>query len=347
MSGHYTPEQLSDMLAAFITKFVLCSRCRLPEWSYYPLKSKRVGLKCRGCGQKSYVDELDIDAKFVKFVQNKPPPKSEHLDKNAAKGQEAVKQREKENAKMLKDAEKIKVGENDEVEFESDVSEAALAARAAEMVPEKLLTLVHGSGEAANNDGDANDDDDDDDNNAAADDNADDDNAGDDNDDNAATEEGDGDAAAPASSSGDNLAALLLGGDVKKAAAAVEKAGATDAERTARLFDCAVPDVCEFGGALKQHSAVLKAVISKAPATRAALLLKHWQVRVEALSETDRVPLKKRAPVTCKALYDADIVEEEHFLAWQKSGDTGSLGKLVAPFLNWLAEADEDDDDEE
>jgi translation initiation factor 5 len=339
------------MLAAFITKFVLCSRCRLPEWSYYPLKSKRVGLKCRGCGQKSYVDELDIDAKFVKFVQNKPPPKSEHLDKNAAKGQEAVKQREKENAKMLKDAEKIKVGENEEVEFESDVSDAALAARAAEMVPEKLMTLVFGSGEAAtNNDGDANNDDD---NNNDDDDNADDANGGDEKDDDAAPDEDDGDAdataaaaAAPASSSSDNLAALL-GGDVKKAVAAVEKAGATDAERLARLFDCAVPDVCEFGAAVKQHGALLKAVISKAPATRTALLLTHWQARVEALSEADRVPLKKRAPVTCKALYDADIVEEEHFLAWQKSGDTGSLGKLVAPFLNWLAEADEDDDEEE
>lgn len=345
VSGHYTPEQLSDMLATFITKFVLCSRCRLPEWSFFPLKSKRVGLKCRGCGQKSYVDELGMDPKFVKFVQNKPPPKSEHLDKNAAKGQEAVKQREKENAKMLKDAEKIKVDDQEDVEFETDISDAAQAARAAEMVPEKLMKLVDynsGTGDAAAAATAADDDEEDADADAAdgADDEGDDGDDGDDDENAAPAANGD----ASASTSDVDLKALL-GGDVKTAAAAVEKVSATDAQRIARLFDSAVPDVGELGAAVKQHGAVFKAVCGVAPATRAVLLLTHWQARVEALSEAERAPLKKRAPVACKALYDADIVEEEHFVAWQKSGNTGALGKLVAPFLNWLAEADEDDDE--
>jgi hypothetical protein len=287
-----------------------------------------------------------MDAKFVKFVQNKPPPKTEHLDKNAAKGQEAVKQREKENAKMLKDAEKIKVDDEEEVEFETDISDAARAARAAEMVPEKLMKLVdynNGTGDAAatttTDDADADDD------NADADADADNDGVADDDGDDGG-EDGDDENVAPAANgSADVDLKALLGGDVKTAAAAVEKSCTTDAQRIALLFDSAAPDVCELSAVVKQHGALFKAVCGVAPATRAVLLLTHWQARVEALSEADRVPLKKRAPVACKALYDADIVEEEQFVAWQKSGNTGALGKLVAPFLNWLAEADEDDEE--
>ncbi len=295
VSGHYSPEQLSELVSSFITKFVLCSRCRLPEWSYVPLKSGRIGLKCRACGHKSYVHELDIQEKFVKFVQNKPPPKTAALDKNAAKGQEAVKAREKHDAKMLKAAEKLDVAVADEdVEWGTDVSDAAMAARAAEMVPEKLKAIVANAAAAP----------------AADDDEVENDEAdGDDNDDAAASD---------------------------------------DAQSVARLFDTVVTDVADVGAAVKQHEAQIKAVVEKAPATRALLFLQQWQARVEALAEADRAPLKKRVPLVCKALYDADIVEEEQFLAWPKASDGGgALGKLAAPFLTWLAEADEDDEDDE
>ena len=44
VSGHHPLDQLSEVLGSFITKFILCVQCRLPEWSYVPLK-KRIGIK--------------------------------------------------------------------------------------------------------------------------------------------------------------------------------------------------------------------------------------------------------------------------------------------------------------
>jgi translation initiation factor 5 len=306
VSGHYSPEQLSELVSTFINKFVLCTTCRLPEWSYVPLKSGRVGLKCRACGCKSYVHQLDIQEKFIKFVQNKPPPKTAALDKNAAKGQEAVKAREKQDAKIMKQAEKLDVDiAEEEVEWGTDVSEAAMAARAAEMVPEKLKSIVA----------------------------------------NAAAPAADADA-----EEDEDVAAAAAGGDDDDDADADDAAAADeqdDADRVARLFETIGGNIADFGAAVKQHEAEIKAVVGAAQATRAPLFLKQWQTRVEALPEADRVPLKKRVPLVCKALYDADVVEEEHFLAWGQSGDAGALGKLAAPFLTWLAEAADDDDDDD
>ena len=59
-----------------------------------------------------------------------------------------------------------------------------------------------------------------------------------------------------------------------------------------------------------------------------------------------RTPLKKKVPVQCKMLYDADIVEEETFLKWQNAHKDAPLVALAAPFLKWLQEADEESSDD-
>jgi len=142
ISGEFDIQQLSDVLVGFITAFIQCGSCTLPELSYVPLK-KRVGVKCRSCGWKSYTDQMNLTLKFQKYVQNHPPPKTAHLDKNVAKGQKAVKDRQKADAKLVAAAGQLDVDvAEEEVKWETDVSAEAAAKRAAEMVPEKLRNLV-------------------------------------------------------------------------------------------------------------------------------------------------------------------------------------------------------------
>jgi len=48
LSGTFTCETISDLLIKFITKFILCQRCKLPELVSVTPKSKR----CNACGEK-------------------------------------------------------------------------------------------------------------------------------------------------------------------------------------------------------------------------------------------------------------------------------------------------------
>lgn len=145
ISGEYSLEDLSNLLTTFVRKFVMCGSgtCSLPELSFVPLK-KRTGVKCRSCGWTSYVDKMDLPHKFQRYVQNHPPPKTAHLDKNLAKKAEAVKKRRKADAKIMKMAEKLNVEDinEEDIEWGTDLSEAAQAQRAAEMVPDKLKDMV-------------------------------------------------------------------------------------------------------------------------------------------------------------------------------------------------------------
>mmetsp|Transcript_5996 Transcript_5996/g.17966 ORF Transcript_5996/g.17966 Transcript_5996/m.17966 type:complete len:603 (-) Transcript_5996:54-1862(-) len=47
-----------------------------------------------------------------------------------------------------------------------------------------------------------------------------------------------------------------------------------------------------------------------------------------------------------KALHDADVVEDEGFQRWAKAAPAGRTRAQAAPFLKWLEEAEEDEEDE-
>eukprot|EP01133_Synstelium_polycarpum_P011232 gene11232-13103_t len=48
-----------------------------------------------------------------------------------------------------------------------------------------------------------------------------------------------------------------------------------------------------------------------------------------------------------KALYDEDIVGEEYFIKWYGKSKSKGIKKVAAPFIEWLENADEEDEDEE
>lgn len=307
ISGEYGMEELSDLLTTFVRKFVMCGNCALPELSFVPLK-KRTGVKCRSCGWTTYVDKMDLPFKFQRYVQNHPPPKTKHLDKNIAKKSEAVKKRRKEDAKIMKMAEKLNVDDvnEDDIEWGTDLSEAAQAKRAAEMVPDKLKELVEITDEVK----------------AAAD-----------------------APAAPAVSeqavTKETVAQNLS--NVEKTLVDIGSL-ASISEQATVLFDACFPDLQQIGAAAKQHEKILVAFVAE-KAAHSEALLDAWSTRVNEASEEVRADLKKCVPLHCKTLYDLDVVEEEPFLSWsKKQGADCTLKTLATPFLSWLEEEDSEEE---
>mmetsp|Transcript_8874 Transcript_8874/g.15368 ORF Transcript_8874/g.15368 Transcript_8874/m.15368 type:complete len:467 (-) Transcript_8874:612-2012(-) len=114
----------------------------------------------------------------------------------------------------------------------------------------------------------------------------------------------------------------------------------------------ATPEGAKLSDSIKAHKAVLAALAKDQPSQLAQLIaLEHYL----AVASPDRA---KEAPLALKALYDEDLVEEDIILAWAAKKDaaailgltaeaTSGVRRAAAPFVEWLQEADEDDDDDE
>ena len=87
---------------------------------------------------------------------------------------------------------------------------------------------------------------------------------------------------------------------------------------------------------------------------------RHLIGTLEWLCGSYRPALKIKFPLLLKALYDADILEEEHIVGWaavagatQYSPEELSERSLAAlrltaqPLVTWLEEAESDDDSED
>ena len=93
-----------------------------------------------------------------------------------------------------------------------------------------------------------------------------------------------------------------------------------------------------------RHVAVLKALLRGAAGkpSQAALLY-----RLEGLLAKEDV-LLKATPVLLKFLYDSDVLEEEAIVAWfATKGGRQDVRAKAKPFVEWLAAAEEEDEDEE
>ncbi|KAJ5684562.1 uncharacterized protein N7477_000907 [Penicillium maclennaniae] len=81
INGAHDANKLQDYLDGFISKFVLCKKCKNPE-TEVSIKDEKIILDCKACGQRTDVDPRLKLSTFI--VRNQPKPgKKEKKDKKA------------------------------------------------------------------------------------------------------------------------------------------------------------------------------------------------------------------------------------------------------------------------
>lgn len=183
INGAHEASKLQDYLDGFISKFVLCKKCKNPETDVV-FKDGRIVLDCKACGQRS---EVDIRLKLSSFILKTQPKKGkkDKSNKRSRKDKERENGEGKENGRgspgesNSDNAE----GENGEIELEAgsddeltrrinadakvidepadvkddewavDVSEEAVKARAKELPDDLKRALVVGEDDDDEGDG--------------------------------------------------------------------------------------------------------------------------------------------------------------------------------------------------
>jgi translation initiation factor 5 len=120
----------------------------------------------------------------------------------------------------------------------------------------------------------------------------------------------------------------------------------------ASMFDTEIVS----GGQVAKNASILQALVAT-DATK--FMARHLIGAVEDFCGSRVQTHKKFFPIILKQLYDEDVLEEEVILDWAKQGVTyefspqsmngeqiKELRTLAEPFINWLNEAEEDDDEE-
>ncbi|KAK4252351.1 domain found in IF2B/IF5-domain-containing protein [Corynascus novoguineensis] len=72
INGAHEANKLQELLDGFITKFVLCKKCKNPETDVH-IKDGRILLDCKACGQRS---EVDLRLKLSGFMLKNVPKKT-------------------------------------------------------------------------------------------------------------------------------------------------------------------------------------------------------------------------------------------------------------------------------
>ena len=193
INGAHDAAKLQDYLDGFINKFVLCKKCKNPETDVN-IKDGRIFLDCKACGQRS---EADPRHKLSSFILKNQPKKgkkdksTKKAERKARKEAEANGDHDDENGngsgslgesasdhadengdveldagsddeltrRIAAEAKEIDEPTNTKVEWSVDTSEAAVKARQNELPDELKRTLVISNGGAPLGNGDGDDDD--------------------------------------------------------------------------------------------------------------------------------------------------------------------------------------------
>eukprot|EP01094_Clydonella_sp_ATCC50884_P024563 TRINITY_DN618_c0_g1_i1.p1 TRINITY_DN618_c0_g1~~TRINITY_DN618_c0_g1_i1.p1 ORF type:complete len:419 (-),score=219.85 TRINITY_DN618_c0_g1_i1:205-1461(-) len=325
ISGEYAVVDLSEHLEAFIRDFVLCKKCRLPEYSFLPSK-KRIMVKCRSCGYKTDIEKLNLTQKFMKFVKNHPPAETTDMKREDRDEKEEEQRRRSEDHCALQaqaQAQADTDAQGDEIlaqaaniaiatsssatdDWAFDTSAEAVAARAADMVPEKLRALVTDAGSPSSQFAEF-----------------------------MSVDQ-------PAKAAHSELQRIL-----KEFKVSDKK------QQTQVAFDGVLGgDLPAIFKNVKKHRALLVSIFKEKYPQQLQLL----QALDEAYAEEGSVPEDKKAaflkalPAAFKHMYDHDIVDEEVFIKWSKlksaPAPAAELRTAAKAFVEWLETADEEDSDE-
>jgi translation initiation factor 5 len=186
INGAHEANKLQDYLDGFITKFVLCKKCKNPETIVH-IKDERITLDCKACGQ---ISDVDPRLKLSGFIIKNEPKKgkkdkaSKKAERRARKGAGGTEQENGSNGgsndsnsdqaednddldingdsddeltrRINAEAKEIEDVETKEIEWSVDTSEAAVKARAKELPDDLKRALVLNGEEEDGDDGEGN-----------------------------------------------------------------------------------------------------------------------------------------------------------------------------------------------
>jgi len=338
---HETPI-LQEKTNKFITQWVLCPRCKLPETSMEINKKKDIMFDCKACGYHGCADMMH---KLANFVLTNPPDSKGGIQVGSVGAKKTKEDRKKEKA-----------SKNGEASTGAPEAAPSVSESLGDMADERNEEPVSAAVPA---------DDDDDDGDWSVDTSA------------AAVaarmkiqedamnkvEKAAGHKKEPELDEfeqekkdiGDKIAKAM--GDSESADDAIKGLMEVATEHKLQcddlfgfIFD-AVIDADAVKQISKQHTTVLKKLFksSKDKAKTQKFLLECVQALV--CDGTHAEALLKKTPQILKALYDIDLLEEDVLIKWHEKGSKKKAGKKVReaaePFVNWLKEAEEDSDEDD
>mmetsp|Transcript_31472 Transcript_31472/g.53838 ORF Transcript_31472/g.53838 Transcript_31472/m.53838 type:complete len:419 (-) Transcript_31472:215-1471(-) len=334
---HETPV-LQEKTNKFISQWVLCPRCKLPETAM-ELKKKDIYFDCKACG---YHGMADMGHKLATYILNNPPAQN---NSGVQVGGVGTKKADKAERRKNKGKGAEEAAPEAAEPAEEEVEPAAAPAAPAMSVPALR------------------DDDDDDDGDWSM-----------DVSDKAVQErqkaqDASLDRVEQATKKLDEveldefeLEKQKIGEEVAEAMEEEEMDGRIKAlMAVAKAHELQPDDLFGFifeswlgENAVKQVSAqsklLLKLFKSVPDQGKTQKLLLQLVEKLVGEGEHSAVLLKK-TPQLLKVMYDMDLLEEEVIVKWFDKGSKKKLGKKVreaaAPFVTWLKEADEDDSDED
>lgn len=121
INGSHDAPKLQDYLDGFISKFVLCKKCKNPETDVN-IKDGRILLDCKACGQRS---DVDLRLKLSSFILKNQPKKgkkdksTKKAERKARKEAEAHGDDGSQNGGSPGDSASDHADENGEVELEA------------------------------------------------------------------------------------------------------------------------------------------------------------------------------------------------------------------------------------
>ncbi|KAJ5386870.1 hypothetical protein N7509_009411 [Penicillium cosmopolitanum] len=342
INGAHDAAKLQDYLDGFISKFVLCKKCKNPETDVQ-IKDEKITLDCKACGQRSDVDPRLKLSTFI--VRNNPKGgKKEKKDKKARR--EAKKEKaangeqdaspgdsngsengEEENGdvgveagsddeltrRINSVAKEIDVEEVEDDSWAVDMSEAAIKARARDL-PDDLkrsLVLEHG-----------------------------------------------GDDEADGPSSYEQLGSWIV--DAAAEAGDVTKVSDIDIYKKARDFG--IESKHKTLAVLAQSifdDKIVKQIEDRAPLLKKLITSERHEKSflggTERFVGQDRPALLTQIPAILLGYFQNDLVSEETLKAWgaktsKKYVDISTskkIHKAAQPFIEWLENAESDEESEE
>ncbi|KAM6567178.1 hypothetical protein CsatA_026306 [Cannabis sativa] len=360
VNGSHETSKLAGLLENFIKKYVQCYGCGNPETEIVITKTQMLQLKCAACG---FVSDVDMRDKLTSFILKNPPEqKKGSKDKKAMRRAEKERMKEGEAAdeelkKVKKDVKKKgtsskdgitkystsrkKAGgsddgysspphsyaddkvelDDDDVQWQTDTSLEAVNQRIQEQLSAVTADMVMLSTNEL------------------------------DKKTKAATTTSDsaqnGNSVAPLKLIDELKANIKKGASAKQLQSLLASSPESAQEKMTLLFE-AIFDGVERG--FTKVVAKYKNYIAVAAAEEEGcqlLLLKAMEAFFRRLTSNSM----KEVALVLKALYDADILEEEVIIQWFEGGSKGGskdsqIWKNTQPFIDWLQSAESETEDE-